>query len=134
MEDASLAVPDAAAVDAAMAVLDRFMAALNARDQAALAATMHFPHHRLAGGRFTVWERPEDYTMEGFLARAGDGWARSAWDFRRVVAAGPTKVHLDVRFTRYRRDGSAIGRFRSLWVVSRLDGRWGVRARSSFAA
>ena len=133
MEDARQERPDEAAIAAAMAVLDRFMAALNARDQAALAATLHFPHHRLAGGRWTVWERPEDYTIEGFLARAGDGWARSGWDFRRVVAAGPAKVHLDVQFTRYRADGAAIGSFRSLWIVACLDDVWGVQGRSSFA-
>jgi hypothetical protein len=133
MEDATRAAPDAAASAAAIALLDRFMAALNARDQKALAATLHFPHHRLAGGRWQVWERPEDYTMESFLARAGEGWARSGWDFRRVIAAGPAKVHLDVQFTRYRSDGSAIGRFRSLWIVACLDGVWGVQGRSSFA-
>lgn len=133
MDDASQEVADPAATAAALAVLDRFMAALNAQDQAALAATLHYPHHRLAGGRWTVWQRPEDYTMDGFLARAGEGWARSAWDFRRVVAAGPAKVHLDVQFTRYRGDGSVIGRFRSLWIVTCLDGRWGVQGRSSFA-
>lgn len=133
MDDASQAEPDAAAASAAMALLDRFMAALNARDQAALAATLHFPHHRLAGGRWQVWARPEDYTMESFLARAGEGWARSGWDFRRVVAAGPEKVHLDVQFSRYRADGSVMGRFRSLWIVARLDGVWGVQGRSSFA-
>jgi hypothetical protein len=110
------------------------MAALNARDQKALAATMHFPHHRLAGGRWTVWERPEDYTMDGFLTRAGDGWVRSGWDVRRVVAAGLEKVHLDVQFSRYRADGSVIGSFRSLWIVSRPEGgAWGVQGRSSFA-
>jgi hypothetical protein len=32
-------------------VLDRFMTALNARDEPALLATLHFPHYRLAGGR-----------------------------------------------------------------------------------
>ncbi len=133
MEDATQAAPDAAASAAAMALLDRFMAALNARDQAALAATLHFPHHRLAGGRWQVWARPEDYTMEGFLARAGEGWARSGWDFRRVIAAGPAKVHLDVQFTRYRADGSVIGRFRSMWIVACVDGVWGVQGRSSFA-
>ena len=126
VEDSSQATPDPAAVAAAMAVLDRFMAALNARDQQALAATLHFPHHRLAGGRWTVWERPQDYTIEAFLARAGDGWARSAWDFRRVVAAGPAKVHLDVQFSRYRGDESVIGHFRSLWILACLDGAWGV--------
>ena len=126
--------PDAAATAAALAVLDRFMAALNAGDQAALAATLHFPHYRLSQGRLQTWQRPEDYTLEGFRARAGEGWARSAWDFRRVVAAGPDKVHLDVQFTRYRADGSVLGRFRSLWVVARLDGAWGAQLRSSFAA
>jgi hypothetical protein len=133
MDDASQSQPDQAASEAAIALLDRFMDALNARDQAALATTLHFPHHRLAGGRWTVWEQPGDYTIEGFVARAGEGWARSGWDFRRVVAAGPAKVHLDVQFTRYRADGSVIGRFRSLWIVACLDGVWGVQGRSSFA-
>ena len=35
--------------DAALVVLDRFMAALNADDEPALLATLHFPHYRLAG-------------------------------------------------------------------------------------
>ena len=50
-----------------------------------------------------------------------------------VIAAGATKVHLDVQFTRYRVDNSVIGSFRSLWIVTKDDGRWGVAARSSFA-
>ncbi len=133
MADETQATPDEAAIAAAMHVLDRFMAGLNARDATAVAATLHFPHHRLAGCRWQVWERPGDYTMEGFLARAGEGWARSDWDYRRVVAAGPRKVHLDVQFSRYRADGSVLGRFRSLWMVTCLDGVWGVQGRSSFA-
>lgn len=42
-------------------------------------------------------------------------------------------MHLDMQFTRYRADNSAIGRFRSLWIVTRQEGRWAVAARSSFA-
>lgn len=38
-----------------MAVLDDDIAALNARDEAALVATLHFPHYRLSGGRMKVW-------------------------------------------------------------------------------
>jgi hypothetical protein len=124
--------PDAAAAAAALDVLDRFMAALNARDEAALAATLHFPHYRLAGGRMRVWEGPDGY-LAGFLARAGADWHESRWDFRRVIAAGPDKVHLNVQFTRCRADGTAIGQYRSLWVVTRRDGRWAVQLRSSFA-
>ncbi|MDN3566329.1 hypothetical protein ACFQY5_25200 [Paeniroseomonas aquatica] len=130
MLEARPETPEAAAI----AVLDRFMAALNAGDQPAMAATLHFPHYRLTQGRLQIWQRPEDYTLDGFRSRAGEGWARSAWDFRTVVGAGPEKVHLDVQFTRYRADGSVLGRFRSLWVVACLDGRWGAQLRSSFAA
>ncbi|MBX9596580.1 MAG: hypothetical protein K2X46_19605 [Roseomonas sp.] len=117
----------------AMAVLDRHMAALNARDAAALAATLHFPHYRLSGGRLRVWETPATY-LDDFFARAGEGWDHSAWDYRYVVAASDDKVHLDVQFTRYRADGGSLGSFRSLWVVARLDGRWAAQLRSSFAA
>jgi hypothetical protein len=124
---------DSAAVAAAMAVLDAHIVALNARDEKALVATLHFPHYRLTGGRMKVWEKPDNY-LKDFYARAGADWHHSAWDFRNVIAAESDKVHLDVQFTRYRADNSAIGSYRSLWIVSRLDGRWAAQVRSSFAA
>jgi hypothetical protein len=127
------AAADPAAIAAALAVLDAHIAALNARDERALVATLHFPHFRLTGGRMKIWERPDSY-LKDFYARAGEDWHHSAWDFRNVIAAGPDKVHLDVQFTRYRADTSAIGSFRSLWIVSKLDGRWAAQVRSSFAA
>ena len=117
---------------AALGVLDRFMAALNAGDEPALLSTLHFPHYRLAGGRMRVWDQPRAY-LGDFLARAGADWHHSAWDLRRVIAAGQAKVHLDVQFTRYRGDNSVIGSFRSLWIVTEAGGRWAVAARSSFA-
>ena len=117
---------------AALAVLDRHIAALNARDPDAIAATLHFPHYRLAGSGMRIWDGPERYFAD-FRERAGSDWHHSAWDYRNLIAASPEKVHLDVQFTRYRADGSAIGSYRSIWVVTRLDGRWAAQLRSSFA-
>lgn len=131
--ETTLRKSDPAAVAAAMAVLDDHIKALNARDEKALVATLHFPHYRLSGGRMKVWERPESY-LKDFYARAGADWHHSAWDFRKVIAAGPDKVHLDVQFTRYRADNSVIGSYRSLWIVSMLNGCWAAQCRSSFAA
>src|SRR4029077_4330128 len=54
--DETQAQPDKAALNAALVVLDHFMAALNAGDEPALLATLHFPHYRLAGGRMRVWD------------------------------------------------------------------------------
>ena len=116
-----------------MAVLDRHLAALNSGDAAALAQTLHFPHYRLSAGRLQIWERPETY-LQDFYARAGDGWHHSAWDFRNPIGADSEKVHLDVQFSRYRADGSLLGRYRSVWIVSRIDRRWAAQLRSSFAA
>ncbi len=124
----------AESADAAMLVLDRFMAALNAQDEAAVNDTLHFPHVRIAGGRVQVWSRPGDYELAAFRARVdADGWARSAWDERRIIHAGSDKVHLDTEFSRYRGDGTRIAAFRSIYIVTRQEGRWGIQARSSFA-
>jgi len=125
--------PPASAIDSAIAVLDRHFEALNSGDAAALADTLHFPHYRLAGVKMQVWEGPENYLAD-FHARAGDGWHHSEWDFREAFASSPDKVHFDVRFTRYRADASVLGCYRSLWIVSRIDGLWAAQLRSSFAA
>lgn len=118
---------------AALTVMDNHIAALNARDEVALADTLHFPHYRLTQGRMQIWETPDEY-FAGFIARAGDGWDHSAWDSRDLIAGGADKVHLDVRFTRYRADGSALGQFRSLWIIACIDGKWAAQMRSSFAS
>lgn len=59
---ALLAVAPAMARDldaetAALAILDDFMAAFNARDAEAFEATFHFPHYRIAGGDVSVLEK-----------------------------------------------------------------------------
>jgi len=118
----------------ALAVLDAFMAALNLGDEAAVNASFHFPHVRLASGKVTVWQSPGDYKLEGFYARAGEGWARSQWERRTPIHVGADKVHLAVEFSRWRSDGTELGRHQSIYVVTRLEGRWGIQARSSFAA
>jgi hypothetical protein len=125
-------VSDSAAVVAARAVIERHFAALNAGNAAALTDTLHFPHYRLASGRMQVWERPDGY-LEGFHARAGSGWHHSTLDVCNVIAASPDKVHFDIEFTRWRADGSSLGRYRSIWVVTRINGRWAAQLRSSFA-
>ena len=80
---------------AALAVLDRFMAALNACNEPALLATLHFPHYRLAGGRMRVWDQSGAY-LGDFLGRAGADWHHSEWDFRKVIAAEAAADHAKI--------------------------------------
>ena len=41
-------------------------------------------------------------------------------------------VDVDTEVTRYRKDGSLLGRFNSLYILTKEDGRWGIKVRSSF--
>ncbi len=132
--------PTRTAIDAARAVMAAHLAALNARDEEALAATLHFPHYRLSGNDMRIWDGPKTY-FEDFRARAEPDWQKSRWDRLDVLQASPDKVHLDVAFTRLGppdsqgaiRDGSPLASYRSLWVITRIDGRWAAQLRSSFA-
>jgi hypothetical protein len=61
-----------AAIKAAMSVLDGHIAALNARDEKALVATLHFPHYRLTGGKMKVWDKPDGYLKDFYAWAGGD--------------------------------------------------------------
>jgi hypothetical protein len=120
------------AIAGAMRCLDAFMAAFNARDIAALDTTFNFPSVRLASGRLVLIE-PGYHTPQLFDRGALAEWDHSAWARRSVVHAGADKVHIDTRFTRYRKDGSILGGFDSLYVVTCENDHWGIKIRSSFA-
>lgn len=123
---------DAEAIRAAQGVLDAFMTAFNARDIPAWEDTFNFPSVRLSGQGLLILNKG-DLKPEKFTTGALAQWDHSAWDRREIIHAGPDKVHIDTRFTRYRKDGSVIGGFDSIYVVTRQDGHWGIKIRSSFA-
>lgn len=110
-----------------------YIEALNKGDVDGVRAAYHFPHVLFNRGRVVHYPTAESFSLGDFLNRVGaDGWVRSSIDGHRVVLAGPQKVHFDVRFTRWRADGSAIGVHHSLYIVTEIDGRWGLQSRSSY--
>jgi hypothetical protein len=123
---------DPALEAAAMKVLDEYMAAWNKKDLEAWERTFHFPHYRLASGKMSVLEKPGQQDAAR-LWQAITDWHHSKWDRRRIVHASADKLHVDTKFTRYRADGSRIGSYESLYILTKEDGRWGVKLRSSFA-
>ena len=87
-------------LDACLACLDRWMAALDRYDAAAMDAELHFPHVRLAGGTLATYERPGANPMDLFeRLRREDDWHHSAWNRREVVQRSSSKVHMAVNYT-----------------------------------
>jgi hypothetical protein len=119
---------------AVLQVLDEYMTTFNAKDLKGWEATYQFPHYRLAGGKMSVLEKAglrDSVKVFGELHKAG--WDHSQWDHRNIVQASADKVHVDTRFSRFRADGSLIGQYESLYILTKENGRWGVKFRSSYA-
>lgn len=116
----------------ALGVMDAFMGTFNARDMAAWEATFQFPHVRMASGGVQLLA-PGDQPDDLFQRLVATGWHHSAWIDRTVVQCGRGKIHFATTFARYRKDGSELARYQSLYVMEEVEGRWGVRARSSYA-
>lgn len=118
---------------ACMACLDRFMNAVNAGDVLAMEREMHFPHARIADDKVVTYAAPGSNPLDLFQRlRRDDGWHRSHWLGKTVVQGDARKVHAAVRYARLRGDGSVIGEYDSLYILTFRDGRWGIQARSSF--
>jgi hypothetical protein len=118
---------------AVMKTLDEYMSAWNRKDLAAWERTFHFPHYRLASGNMSVLQQAGIQDAAKVWAKAGSDWHHSEWDRRRIIHASSDKAHVDTKFTRYRADGSKIGTYESLYIVTKEGGRWGVKMRSSYA-
>ena len=102
--DQTQAQHDKTTVAEALAVLDRFMVALNAGNEPALLAMLHFPHYRLGGGRMRVWDQPNAYlgdfspvpartgtTADGIFARLSPPAPRRCTWTCNSPAIAPTK-------------------------------------------
>lgn len=120
--------------DAGQAVLDEFIAAFNARDSQRWAATLNYPHVRLAGDAVTVWNSADDYARSNEIEKLGaSGWSHSRWDWKRLIQAAPDKLHFLVSFTRYDSADKPLASYEALYVLTLNDGLWGIQARSSYA-
>ena len=111
--------------------------AFNARDITAQLSHMHFPHVRLAENRFQAWETGDDFRAgEDVLTKRlkDEGWNHTDTTAIQAVQAGDDKGHLVIRQSRRHADGVEYHGFDTLWIFTKIDGRWGVQFRSSFLA
>jgi len=120
----------------AIAAFHEWNDAWNAHDIETQISRMHFPHLRLAGNNeFQLFETPDDFraTEEGITARLNaEGWHHTSTLSIDAVQVGSEKVHLVIRQSRQHADGTEYNGFDTLWIFTKIDGRWGVQFRSSF--
>lgn len=116
----------------AIEVMDRFIAAFNAKDMPALEKTFHFPHLRIASYPLQILTGPgQQDDVFGHLGE--EGWARSRWDDRTIIQCSKDKAHITASFARLHANGEEYAKYGGLYIIELRDGFWGITARSTFA-
>lgn len=122
-------------VAAALETAEAFVTAFSARDYETLAATLNYPHVRLAEGRFATIDSPEAFVerckkVDSRLVAENFGYSRLRE--LEAIQAGPDKVHLRIINDRHHPDGTVYMTFDTLWIATNQDGNWGIQFRSSY--
>ncbi len=117
----------------ALRAIEIFFEGFNAENDARIHQALNFPHVRIASGTVRVIQGPECFKTPFAALKRVEGWHHSTLDRADVIHQGPDKVHFDVCFSRFLEDGSHYATHQAIWVVTRVEGHWGIQARSSFA-
>ena len=127
----SEAVRDRAILEATSALYD-FFAAFNGKDNEALSEVNHVPQVMLNGDIFIHATDRDSPPVAVDFARLS---ANESWDFStvediEVIQAMPDKVIFQLAFERFDTDGIKYSRVPALWVLTKINGKWGVQFRS----
>lgn len=118
---------------AAVTAVDTYFEALgDPTDPAGWAATLNYPHVRIADGRVEQWETADAYAggLQGGRLRA---WAGTRLDWAEPVQVGAGGVNVAVRYSRLNPQGETLSSYEAVYLVTNRDGHVGIQARSTFA-
>lgn len=107
----------------------------NKRDRKISVDLMHFPHVRLWNNQFSIFNSKEEF-LKGFDQQTQkleqEGWTHTITKDIKSVQSDESKVHLLLLQSRRNKDDIEIENFQTLWIMTKIDGKWGIRFRSSF--
>ena len=116
-----------------LAAVDRFIETWNSRDPEAWAGSLNFPHARPGPfGPLLLAKNAEEYISRVDFNRVIEtGWDRSEWDYKHVVQLSPNKIHVVGQWHRENKAGETILTNPVTYIVTLVDGNWGVQSRFS---
>ena len=123
---------DPGSEDEARKVIEAFFPLFSRRAVRGLLSVVNFPRIRVTGSRtviHTVCERVDRISHRPLE----DDWHHTALDSLTFVQSSPDKVHALVVFSRYQANGQRDVSHPTLWIVTKIDGHWGIQVRSMFA-
>jgi len=122
----------------ALEAVDRFFKTFNSRDPLLWANSLHYPHIRMPGVGKPMRPYEPSLSAEDYARRFDyspiirTGWSHSEVESKSIVHIASDKVHIAALYHRYNEQGDIIRTTKVIYLVTKLNDRWGVQAR--FAA
>ena len=121
----------------ALEAVDRFFETFNSRDPLLWANSLHYPHIRKPGVGKPVRPSEPSLSAKDYASRFDyshvikTGWDRTEVESKSIVHIASDKAHIAALYHRYNKQGDIILTTKVTYLVTRLDGRWGIQARFS---
>ncbi|MFP6808319.1 MAG: hypothetical protein VB957_14250 [Pseudomonadales bacterium] len=111
--------------------VDKFISTFNSRCPEDWAKTLNYPHVRPSpfGAIVVAGDAAEYASRVNFDWTISTGWDHSEWDYRRVIHTSPEKIHVAGQWSRYNVEGEIIHTNPIVYVVTRVEGVWGIQSR-----
>lgn len=114
------------AVEEAKRVMEDYFAAFNAQDEEAIRKHFHFPFSWIINSRVLPVAKAADFKSPTKTLVETEGWHHSAFDYIEPVQVWGTKVHFKLAYSRYKADGTKYVTHEALWILTKVEGRWGI--------
>ena len=107
----------------------------NNRNKEICTDLLNFPHIRLWKNKFSIFNHKDDFLV-GFDDQTKrlkeEGWDHTVTLDIKVVQSDETKVHLLLHQSRRNSKNIEYHNFHTLWIMTKVEGKWGIQFRSSF--
>jgi hypothetical protein len=112
-------------------VIEAYFPLFSRRDVKGLLSVVNFPHIRVTDSGTVIIPSAKEW--KGDPTPLENHWHHTALDSLTFVQSDARKAHALVVFSRFRGDGQRYVSYPTLWIVTKVDGHWGIQLRSTFA-
>ncbi|MEO7653140.1 MAG: hypothetical protein ABIZ80_22000 [Bryobacteraceae bacterium] len=112
-------------------VINAYFPLFSKHDAKGLLSVVNFPHIRVTDAGTLIVPSAKEWT--GDPTPLEEHYHHTELDSLTFVQSNAVKAHALVVFSRYKADGKRYISYPTLWIVTKVNGHWGIQVRSSFA-
>jgi hypothetical protein len=112
-------------------VIEAFVPLFSKHDVKGLLSVVNFPHIRVTDAGTLIIPSAKEWT--GDPTPLEPYYHHTELESLTFIQSDAVKAHALVVFTRYNTDGKKYITIPTLWIVTKVNGHWGIQVRSTFA-